>query len=168
LPLVVKNILRLCLRAEVCLCSFYFVKCEFVVNNLTVVVCMCTIAILEILAKGCYNKETMLDRSELKKIAQARIEDGEVLLSSHRYDGAVYLCGYAVEIALKERICRTLSWPGYPSTRREFANYQSFRTHNLGVLRRAYPNNRVVMRPSEKFEAKAAGQKCSEAWFSPR
>jgi hypothetical protein len=26
---------------------------------------------------------------------------------------------------------------------------------------RAYPNNRVVMRPSEKFEAKAAGQKCS-------
>ena len=40
---------------------------------------------------------------------------------------------------------------------------------------RAYPNNRVVMRPSEKFEAKAAGQKrlaagrrASEAWFSPR
>jgi len=37
----------------------------------------------------------------------------------------------------------------------------------LDVLR-AYPNNRVVMRPSEKSEAKAAGQKCSEAWFSPR
>jgi len=33
---------------------------------------------------------------------------------------------------------------------------------------RAYPNNRVVMRPSEKSEAKAAGQKGSEAWFSPR
>ena len=33
---------------------------------------------------------------------------------------------------------------------------------------RAYPNNRLVMRPSEKFEAKAAGQKCSEAWFAPR
>jgi hypothetical protein len=33
---------------------------------------------------------------------------------------------------------------------------------------RAYPDNRVVMRPSEKSEAKAAGQKCSEAWFSPR
>ncbi|MHC4337184.1 MAG: hypothetical protein ACYSTG_04440, partial [Planctomycetota bacterium] len=30
---------------------------------------------------------------------------------------------------------------------------------------RAYPNNRVVMRTSEKFEAKAAGQKGSEAWF---
>ncbi|HUU16927.1 MAG TPA: hypothetical protein VMW72_07255 [Sedimentisphaerales bacterium] len=33
---------------------------------------------------------------------------------------------------------------------------------------RAYPNNRGVMRPSEKSEAKAAGQKGSEAWFSPR
>ncbi len=32
---------------------------------------------------------------------------------------------------------------------------------------RAYPNNRVVMRPSEKFEAKAAGQKWSpEVVFS--
>ncbi len=28
---------------------------------------------------------------------------------------------------------------------------------------RAYPNNDLVMRPSEKFEAKAAGQKGSEA-----
>jgi len=32
---------------------------------------------------------------------------------------------------------------------------------------RAYPDNRVIMRPSEKFEAKAAGQKCSpEVVFS--
>jgi hypothetical protein len=30
---------------------------------------------------------------------------------------------------------------------------------------RAFPNNRVVMRPSEKSEVKAAGQKGSEAWF---
>jgi hypothetical protein len=33
---------------------------------------------------------------------------------------------------------------------------------------RVYPNDRFVKRPSEKFEAKAAGQKCSEAWFAPR
>jgi len=78
----------------------------------------------------------MLKRTELKKIAQARIEDGEILLNSHRYDGAIYLCGYAVEISLKERICRTLGWDGYPSTTKEFANYQSFRTHNLDVLLR--------------------------------
>jgi HEPN domain-containing protein len=78
----------------------------------------------------------MLEKSELKRIAHARIEDGEVLLNSERYDGAIYLCGYAVEIALKERICRTLDWSGYPSAKKEFSNYQSFRTHNLDVLLR--------------------------------
>ena len=78
----------------------------------------------------------MLTRSELEEIAQARIQDGRVLLDSERYDGAIYLCGYAVEIALKGSICETLGWDGYPSTTKEFANYQTFRTHNLDVLLR--------------------------------
>ena len=72
----------------------------------------------------------------MTKIARARLRDAEVLYRSRRYDGAIYLCGYAVEIALKARICKTLSWPGYPSTGGEFQNYQSFRIHNLDVLLR--------------------------------
>ncbi len=76
----------------------------------------------------------MITRSDLRKIARARLKDAEVLLHSRRYDGAIYLCGYAVEIALKARICRTLSWSGYPSTGGEFQHYQTFRTHNLDVL----------------------------------
>lgn len=76
----------------------------------------------------------MLYITDLEKIANARIKDAEVLLNAQRYDGSIYLCGYAVEIALKARICKTLSWSGYPSTKREFENYQSFRTHNLSVL----------------------------------
>ena len=78
----------------------------------------------------------MITRLDLTKIARARLRDAEVLYRSRRYDGAIYLCGYAVEIALKARICKTLSWPGYPSTGGEFQNYQSFRTHNLDVLLR--------------------------------
>src|SRR5262245_42078838 len=78
----------------------------------------------------------MITRSDLTKIARARLRDAEVLYRSRRYDGAIYLCGYAVEIALKVRICRTLPWPGYPSTGGEFQHYQSFRTHNLDVLLR--------------------------------
>ena len=57
-----------------------------------------------------------------------------MLLATGRFDGAVYLCGYAVEIALKARICHTLAWQGYPSTSKEFEGYQSFRTHDLDVL----------------------------------
>jgi len=76
----------------------------------------------------------MITRTELKKIARARIKDAEVLLSAKRYDGAAYICGYALELGLKARICRTLKWSGYPSTNKEFANYRSFKTHDLDVL----------------------------------
>lgn len=56
----------------------------------------------------------------------------------------MYLCGYAIEVALKARICRTLNWTGFPETRGEFEGYQSCRRpeyasviyylHNLTLL----------------------------------
>ena len=76
----------------------------------------------------------MLIIAELRNISEARLEDAKVLWSSDRFDGAVYLCGYAIEMALKATICETLRWEGYPSTGSEFRTYQSFRTHDLDVL----------------------------------
>jgi hypothetical protein len=46
----------------------------------------------------------------------------------------VYVCGYAVEIGLKARICRALGWKGFPDSNKDFQGYTSFRTHNLDVL----------------------------------
>lgn len=71
---------------------------------------------------------------ELDNVAQARLEDARALSAAGRFDGATYLCGYAVEIALKARICRTLDWPEFPSTGNEFEPYRSFRTHELEIL----------------------------------
>jgi hypothetical protein len=76
----------------------------------------------------------MLDKKEIKKIARARLKDAEVLAASRRYEGAIYICGYAVELGLKARICKTLKWFGYPSSNNEFKGYRSFKTHNLDVL----------------------------------
>ena len=76
----------------------------------------------------------MLSRSDLKKIAVGRLRDSEALLKMKRYDAAIYLCGYAVEVALKARICRALRWAEFPQSRGEFRDYQSFRTHDLNVL----------------------------------
>ncbi len=76
----------------------------------------------------------MIARLDLRNIARARLRDAEKLLSARRYDGAVYLCGYAVEIALKARICRALGWSEFPETSRDFEGYQSLRTHRLDVL----------------------------------
>lgn len=76
----------------------------------------------------------MIDRKDIKKIAKARLKDAEALAAARRYDGAIYLCGYAIEIGLKTRICTTLKWAGFPSSNKEFEGYRSFRTHNLDVL----------------------------------
>jgi len=76
----------------------------------------------------------MIARSDLRKIARARLRDAEVLLDKRRYDGAIYLCGYSVEVALKARICRALRWTEFPETAREFDGYKSLRTHRLDVL----------------------------------
>jgi hypothetical protein len=70
----------------------------------------------------------------LKKIAKARLKDSEILFRNHRYDGSTYLCGYAVEVGLKARICKTLRWSGFPESKKEFENFSSFKTHNLDVL----------------------------------
>ncbi len=76
----------------------------------------------------------MISVAELDRIARARLDDAKALLQANRYDGATYLCGYAVEVALKSRICRTLNWPDFPSTTGEFSAYSSFQTHDLEVL----------------------------------
>jgi HEPN domain-containing protein len=78
----------------------------------------------------------MIPVAELDTIAHARLDDAKALLAGGRHDGATYLCGYAVEVALKARICRTLNWPEFPSTGGEFQAYRSFQTHELDVLLR--------------------------------
>jgi hypothetical protein len=76
----------------------------------------------------------MLDRKDIKAIAKARLKDAQVLLRGNRFDGAIYLCGYAIELALKARICQTLKWGGYPASNAEISDYRSFKTHDLDVL----------------------------------
>ncbi len=73
----------------------------------------------------------MILRTDLEHLAKARLADAEVLLANGRFDAAVYLCGYAVETALKARICTTLSWSAFPDKRPEF---RSFAVHKLETL----------------------------------
>lgn len=78
----------------------------------------------------------MIPVEELEKIARARLDDAKALLAAGRFDGAIYLCGYAVEAALKARICRVLNWADFPGTSGEFQAYRSFQTHELDILLR--------------------------------
>ena len=80
----------------------------------------------------------MLTVGQLREIARERIKDAEALFGAERYEGAMYICGYAVEIALKARICKTLRWTDFPQTDSEFGGqnrkYSPFKTHLLNLL----------------------------------
>jgi HEPN domain-containing protein len=87
--------------------------------------------------------------ADLRAIAEARLDDANVLLANNRFDGAGYLCGYAVELALKAQICTTLNWQGFPETGKEFENLGSFKTHKLEVLLRLSGQEQRIK--SERF-----------------
>lgn len=76
----------------------------------------------------------MITTKDLRAIARARLRDAQVLLRAKRFDGGFYLAGYAIELALKARICKTLKWPSFPETAQDFKGLQSLRTHDLDVL----------------------------------
>ena len=78
----------------------------------------------------------MITRADLRKTAREYLAAAALLRNRRKYDVAVYVCGYAVEIALKERTCRTLRWASFPETANEFKSLSSLKTHNLEVLLR--------------------------------
>jgi HEPN domain-containing protein len=73
--------------------------------------------------------------ADLHGTAREYLRAAKLLRTRRSYDVAVYLCDYAVEIALKARICRALNWTtGFPETRKEFDGKSSLKTHDLEVL----------------------------------
>src|SRR2546423_1225176 len=76
----------------------------------------------------------MIPIPDLEQIARSRLREARALFRSGQYDGAAYLCGYAVELALKARACQHLRWPGLPENRNERRSFQALRTHDLETL----------------------------------
>ncbi len=76
----------------------------------------------------------MFSKQNLYDLAKCRYEEAKILLGNNKQDGAVYLCGYAIELMLKRRIVHVLDWDGFPETRPEFEGKQTFKVHNLGML----------------------------------
>jgi hypothetical protein len=68
---------------------------------------------------------------DLDGLADARLLDAEALLGARRYEGARYVCGYAVELKLKARISRAHGWAMYPPVA---PLAPALKTHHLEVL----------------------------------
>ena len=50
----------------------------------------------------------MLQGSDLRKLAQIRLDDSLLLFEARRSSSAYYLCGYAVELGLKACIAKLM------------------------------------------------------------
>jgi hypothetical protein len=108
----------------------------------------------------------MISTADLISVARERLNDAETLLNAHRYDGAVYLCGYSIEIGLKHKICSTLNWAGFPSTNREFEKFKSLKTHDLDVLL-SFTGIETTLKGSFLAEWSAIGIWNPEARYNP-
>ena len=53
-----------------------------------------------------------MNRKQLQNLARERLKDARALLGRKRWSGAYYLCGYAIECALKACLLRYLGEPG--------------------------------------------------------
>lgn len=54
---------------------------------------------------------------DLRQLAELRLREAEVLFNQGMYDGAAYLSGYAVELALKAAVCTNLKITHYPTAK---------------------------------------------------
>jgi HEPN domain-containing protein len=72
-----------------------------------------------------------MTRKALQDLARLRLREAEALYKARLYNGCVYLAGYAVELALKARICRLLRIKEYPAGDLG----RAFRIHSLEHLK---------------------------------
>jgi hypothetical protein len=71
-----------------------------------------------------------MNRYDLRRLARIRLKEARALLRARCFDGAYYLCGYAVECALKACIAKATRRSEFPDLDRVKASY----THNLIAL----------------------------------
>ena len=74
-----------------------------------------------------------MNRQDFKRLAEQRVRDAEVLLAGRRYAAAYYLCGYAVECALKACIAKQTGRYEFPDLVRVRESY----THDIKKLAKA-------------------------------
>jgi hypothetical protein len=68
--------------------------------------------------------------TDFTELAQEHLDDARALVNARRFTGAMYLAGYAVESALKFRICQTLGSEDYPPN----ADHRALKSHDLNFL----------------------------------
>lgn len=72
-----------------------------------------------------------MNRDDFQELAFIRLKEAKILLDNECWDGAYYLCGYAIECALKACISKKTKEHDFPPPRSTIEKYY---THNLKLL----------------------------------
>jgi HEPN domain-containing protein len=72
-----------------------------------------------------------MNRADFRRLAGMRLREAQILLKNRQYSGAYYLCGYAVECALKACIAKRTGRYEFPPDRRTVERLYS---HDLAGL----------------------------------
>lgn len=68
----------------------------------------------------------MVTLNNLRYLSNHYLKDSEVLFLNNRFNGSIYLLGYAIELMLKWKISTTLGFDlGFPENERELEKYYS-------------------------------------------
>jgi HEPN domain-containing protein len=98
----------------------------------------------------------MISHEELKEIAKMRLSDAQVLHKKGNHDGALYLCGYAIELGLKAVITKNFNSSGklstshIPSTKEEFKIVSTITNHDLDAILALVPSN-IIQQIKTKY-----------------
>ena len=68
----------------------------------------------------------MISNKTLRELIDQKLKDADVLITKRRYATAIYISGYAIELALKLKICKLFKFgQGFPENKVEFTIYQN-------------------------------------------
>jgi HEPN domain-containing protein len=87
-----------------------------------------------------------MNRFDLQKMAEERVADASALLDAERYQAAYYLCGYAIECALKACIARKTREFDFPDRKVVNDSYVHDLTKLLNVANLAEAHQEVMER----------------------
>ena len=80
----------------------------------------------------------MVNRGDWQRLSRSREREAKVLLDAGEHAGAYYLCGYAVECALKACIVKALP-PRTMPEKKDVGNFYSVSQGYLAVHTRRFP-----------------------------
>jgi HEPN domain-containing protein len=81
-----------------------------------------------------------MNRSDFQKLAKIRLREAKALLDAKQFDGAYYLCGYAVECALKACIAKSINQYDFPDKQTVLDSY----THKFEKLINTSRLNKIM------------------------